>query len=566
MKTSRRNPLFPVLFGLTLTLGLPVVSAAASPPRLLDPAVAGRLESAIGKDGALRLDDGKVATSVAQLKVCAAANCANVQLSDPAAGCAGTQSGAWCVTYDGAAPPFAAHLQERLASMPAAEVWAQVVAPKAKPPEQIAVTMIHDPQLAWTWPVALLMVLVPTLLGALLGKLARGRRKARVWAGVVAAGLQAVGGMALAYAPVLGLWDYLLQAFIVVATAILFAVPASASRRRLWSALALLGLAAGAEVASRAGADIALPAAPLPRTVLLPADASAGVAETLDPSRVCTDLFDSPTATAPLPPGKRLVLHLGDELAAAKTLRDDLRVYAQLELGDDVTAVNRLVPGTSLAAQYLLASQEIAHYHPALVALYPNDADDLRDVNRPYGCCGQQPMLDLAQPGTPTALCTENTAPEPRDDWQSYMLLSPLPYPVRVLASRSALLAGAVTFLDDRRLAPLHPADLATRRATYLRLLGDLQRLAAREHARLVVVGLPVRGREDRPRSRDSVVTLAREVGLDVLDTSPRVLEALRLGETLYLHDWPGDGQLNGVGARLVASWLSPQIRERLAK
>ncbi len=548
------------LIVLGLGAAMPVWADA---PRHLLPAVAADLEAAIGQGGALQLVDGHVNLATAQLKVCQGPGlCADVTLGDPQTACAGTTSGAWCLQFTGTPPAFAAALQQRLAKMPAAAVWRASASQKAAPTVQPK----PEPDVPWIWPAALAWLLVPLLAGWVIGRLAQPRRRARVWAGLVVAATLFTLGLTLAFLPQLGAWDFLLAASLLTGAALWFADPPKPSPRRRQVLTALLALAVLAEIASRLGTAPPLVHAPLPGSVRLPPELENAVTLSADPTAVCYDLFESPTATEEPPPGQRLVLVLGDEAVAGAHLARQFRATTELELGADVTTVSRVVPGTSLDAQYLLAVREIPRLHPELIVLFPNEANDLDELGRRYGCCGDKPLLELPATGTPTVACKEAMPHELPGELEAWLLLSPWPYPLRVVAERSHALAAVLTGLDElrRRWSGLQPLDRPTRRAHYTQLLTALQALADGARVRLLVVGLPLRGEEDLPRRADSPVALARAAHLDVLDASERFADAVRLAEPLYTQRWAGNPQLGEIGHYLLAKWLSPQLKLRL--
>jgi hypothetical protein len=547
---------------LAVTLALP---AFALEPRHLNPAVAGQLETAISQGGVLELQDGHVDVGTARLKVCqGTTTCADLTLGDVEPDCPGAKAGAWCVHYAGPTPPFAAELEKRLAAMPATSVWQTTVAKKPTPIPP-APSVHASP---WTWPLALAALLLPIALGWLIGRLARKRRKARVWALLVAVAIIATGGLMLDFLPVLGLWDFLFAAGLLSATALRTAEQPTAAPARRRVALALILALVLAEVTARLLSPAPLPPAPDPESLLLPADLEHAVGLTLDPTSVCEELFEAPTATEDPPHGKRVVLILGDEAIAGRALLQQFRMHKELQLGADVTSVDRTVLDTSLDAQYLLAAKEIPRLHPAMIVLFPNDANDFAELGRVRACCGNLPLLDLAMEPTPAVLCEADAQAVFPDEMTAWALLSPWPWPARVVASQSSALHVLLSQLDAARLrvAGIQPQDAATRQAQYLKLLQQLQALTAAQHVKLVVVGLPIRGQENAPRGKDSPLGLARAAGLDVLDASERFADALRDHEPLYLHADPSDGQLGGVGHHLLANWLSPQLAERLLK
>ena len=551
---------------LLLTLAILALPALAVEARHLNPAVAGQLETAVTQGGVLQLQDGHVDVGTARLKVCqGAANCADLTLSDAKPDCPGAKAGAWCVHYAGPPPPFAAELEKRLAAMPATSVWQTAVAKKPTAVAPVPPAVHKSP---WLWPLALGSVLLPIALGWLIGRLARKRRKARVWALLVAVAIIATGGLLLDFMPIVGLWDFLFASGLLTATALRVAEPQTASPARRRVALGFIALLVLAEFASRMFAPTSLPPAPEPESLLLPPDLEHAVGLTLDPTTVCAELFESPTASEDPPHGKRLALILGDEAIAGRALLPQFRMHKQLQLGVDVTAVDRTVLDTSLDAQYLLAEREIPRLHPAMIVLFPNDANDFAELGRVRACCGAVPLLDLTTEPTPTVLCTADAQAVYPDQMTAYALLSPWPWLARVVASHSQAVHGLLNTLDATRLRAggLQPFDDAARRVHYAKLLQQLKTLTATQHVQLVVVGLPIRGQENEGRAKDSVLGLARAAGLDVLDPSERFADALRDREPLYLNADPGDGQLGGVGHHLLANWLSPQLAERLQK
>ncbi len=143
---------------LTVLLLLLLVVAVAQPceamdapagpdtvQRVLQPQVAKRLEAAFERAApSFRLDSARIAADRVQVRVCAGDICHDLVLSDGRA-CTAPPTGAWCATWQGAAPATADALLSALAADADAEVWHVIAARPRQPPIVVAPPPANQP-------------------------------------------------------------------------------------------------------------------------------------------------------------------------------------------------------------------------------------------------------------------------------------------------------------------------------------------------------------------------------------------------------------------------------------
>lgn len=279
--------------------------------------------------------------------------------------------------------------------------------------------------------------------------------------------------------------------------------------------------------------------------------AYGGVAPVLTAGH-CAHLFpDSPWGTDEVrdlwetPPERPVVLHLGDSMLALPhaTAEGDVRAHASLQRRDPgrehlLLAWPAMGPDTHLALARTWA--ERLDVDTFVVAIYPGN--DLADLDRPYVCCDDGPLLGDGPELAST--CPDATRPA----WATSSLVPdlvrvPVPLAVQAASAWSTVAAHVRLRLDAVvghglawSLEPMQadevlpPDELDARMARLGHVLAGLRDVAAAERADLQIVLLPyapelerLRAEGDSPayaRSRRQLA-LAEGLGLDVVDTWP---------------------------------------------
>lgn len=558
----------------TLAADLPAAETAAS-PRVLRPSSAQLIEAAFARAGAdLRLDDAKIHPDFVLATVCQTAQpsvCHQLELRDPATHCQDRRVGPWCLRYLKGPPPQAEALERALAGDRDAALWSRPPGAPEPPPSP--------------WGLALAWLLVPLAAGLLLGtgqRLSLKRRVAGIWPVLlvltVLAGLGA--GVGFAWMRV-GLWDLLSVAGLATAGWGLGA-HVLATRRGpfvLAGVTSLLGLIALEAMARILPMPPAFPPAE-EASLLIPsleARQAQGRLHAQSAQAACELLLPQPGATDPLPARlaapegtHRRVLHLGDSLAFGSGVPAAQRFTTLLERAEPgVAHLNGAMPGTSIDAQYLLALRALERTPVDLVVLHVFVGNDLVEVDRPYPCCREGPLLTWPAEGVPQPRCkTADVRPE-RGMTEWYLARSPAPYPLRVLTAVSlaarhlcGLQVRVAQRLDE---GPSLPPAVATER--YYRAVKALHAELTRRNIPLVLVILPVRSALDAgPRGDAEVVQrLGRDLKVPVLDAWSLFAEAVRSRPeaSLFVPEPPGDPHFSAKGHALVADWLHVKL-ERL--
>jgi hypothetical protein len=90
----------------------------------------------------LRLESAAIAHDHVKAQVCAADVCSSARWSHAGPGCTGRTAGAFCVVWEGAAPPFADAVERVLASATAGALWREIA---ARPPQPAALPAPETP-------------------------------------------------------------------------------------------------------------------------------------------------------------------------------------------------------------------------------------------------------------------------------------------------------------------------------------------------------------------------------------------------------------------------------------
>lgn len=523
-----------------------------------------------------------------------------VLLTDPRAGCRGEVSGAFCVvvTATGSAgvevdAAAAAAIAGAFSTFPDEETWVALDEPKEEvgsrapgeagsagdagvelPPVAGGAESAGGSRPLWPYALAIGWFALPWSTGLAFAWLLRaalarpGPRRRRFRFGLALA-LSSLGVFAGAFEPRVPAWDAAGMG-VVLALGFVYGSRLRAAERDVRTelrraGLVVAGLAVGLAVAE-AAVRIGLP----PPRRFPPPEALSLVLRPEVREAACRDLYEGGPTSQALEDGERgrVVLHLGDSMVEGTTVSPD---------GVLTTLLDRLAPGTRhVNAAHAGAGPD---YHlamlrgrgealrPAVVVLWIYAGNDLADLDKPYACCGAGPLLDAAGAWR---------CPEPRWRFPARALYarSPVPHPLRVLASSSAFAAhlawtwaGLASWLEPalggRPGEPVSEEAWARLRAVVRAFVAETGRLGAR----LVVVALPHRSTvewED-PSAEIAhlvhlrVVETLREEGVPFLDPAALLRRAAREeGRTdLYAPFGPTEEHFGDPGHRLLAEWLA---------
>jgi len=432
--------------------------------------------------------------------------------------------------------------------------------------------------------IALATVLVPLLVGAVLGvavRRARGRHLRGVVAGLLSLAVPTASAIACVIGyPVIGLWDAVAAGLFLGVGFIATAHRAFAARDRLLSVAA--GSAVGL-VLLEIGASFFLP--PPPR---FPTSAGAHflLADAINASRqhqswdfrsreiACAVVYGEqyrgmlprdetavrfPSRYTPRSGPQRRELHVGDSMVFGLGVERDQTFVAALEALEPTTEhVNAGIPGLAPDAYLAVLETWVATQRFDVVTMYLFECNDLRDLDGPYPCCGFAPLLVYDDPAphlrcaTPTAFDVATAGLE----WLRYN--SPPPYLLRVLVDDFAAAAHVAAMLVEagQRYSLTSRSTAAERRehlAAILRAARD--ELARRGTAFRVVIFPahlePLRPESPEQRELDELVT---ELGIPMLNAFAVLGAAVAAHREIFLR--PFDPHFNPAGHRLIAEWL----------
>ncbi|MBM4395415.1 MAG: hypothetical protein FJ087_06970 [Deltaproteobacteria bacterium] len=258
----------------------------------------------------------------------------------------------------------------------------------------------------------------------------------------------------------------------------------------------------------------------------------------------------------------RRVLHVGDSMVFGAGVGMAEAFPARLAASDPgVSHVNAGVPGTGPDFYLLLVREWLPRVRPDLVVVYLFAANDLLDIDQPYACCGDGPLLAW-DADTPRPRC-----PDPV--WGASVGLgigsSPAPYPVRVATAFSRAARHAAAAFD---VAPRPPREVqAARLEIVLRLLRAEVEAAG---ARVSAVLLPARWDLEGDRgaaawsvpARAAVVAATTRAGLSLLDPAGAFEEAVRRDgvRRWFAAERPDDPHFSADGHELLAEWLRGRL------
>jgi hypothetical protein len=582
----------PTQLFLAIVLMARTAPAAEAPPRVLSPDAREALTAAVRAAG-LSLHGLGIGTDMAEVKACrASGTCFRFRASDPVAGCVGGRAaGDWCLAVqEGESDPIALDALAAALAGPGRQSPWMVPSEPAQPfpcaqgpgcaggkggedangrpgGREVARGEVKP------YLLAVAMVAGPLVAGWLLGAALRGVMRRRVRSRLATAALLLGPPAAACLLPRLpmGFWD-LLEASVLVGVALVLAGTE-------W------GCHAGTRLALRGAVLAALTVALLEvgTRLLLPAPPEApsiSFAQPLLASREFPAL-DMPDAWAvlypdafpsPLTPREEAlwtrweraeakVLHVGDSMVTCThgDLYSSVYPFPDAAL-PGVMHLSRGQRGTGPDFYRVAARVWAARAHPDLVIAYLFGENDLSDMDRPYACCDDGPLLDYGS-SPPTWLC-----PKPRwgPSHNAVSLAGPLPYPWRVATAFSEV-ARHVLALHLAAVVPPPEAD-ATKHAHLEAALRAMRDDAASTGSRLVFVVLPVRshlaaesGSADTDTER--LLAAARALDVTVLDARAPFEEAARREGAAPFFNEGSDPHFSAWGHRLLWDWVGRRLQ-----
>ncbi len=607
----------PALRALSVLLALVVALVGVRPAqgadarRAIPPEAAAVLDRALsGLPASITVGDVAIARDTVRLNACRAAEpgaCVELTLSDPLGDCSGAVHGPWCVLASpaGGVDDVRAPLLAALGGLSDADVWREIppdphldpAARQASGPRWVPASDDLGPALGRVdaalprWVVALAAVVVPLALGLLLGLALRRLLRRRVGPG---------WGLLLAAAP-FGLWPVLDPTRVPLGLAdevlllgtlgLGLAVGGAADLSR--RGFARLGLTLGASLLAlllfEGVARVALPRPPAfadpagQSLFFLPESTGRGffgdvICRAVYPGHY-PELFEA--RSRPAQGAERVVLHVGDSMAAGYGLRADgdyfgggePEAYPVLLNGSEasVVHVNAAIPTAGLDHYLLIVRAWLPRLRVSGVVVHFFLGNDLSDIDAGSICCREETWLVYGADG-PRARC-----PEPQTG------LAPLatprrargPFLARLLAPWSEAAAHALLAFD-RLFGARLPADDAVTRRTHLEaIFAALKADCDRAGVPLALVIVPYRWALEEPdpqaseawRLRETLLAEGAKLGVAVLDPWMDFEAAVKAGgeeASWYASLVPRDIHFSAKGNRWMADWLAPRLAAAL--
>ena len=430
--------------------------------------------------------------------------------------------------------------------------------------------------------IAVATVAVPLLIGAAVGRGMRGRARRGIVPVLLALTIPSVAATALVVRyPVVGLWDAGFAGFLFGVGIVMGGHETFADPRRI-RAIGL-GTLIGLLLLEGFVSSFLPPAPRFPSSAgvhLLLADSIRASAETqgwdmrsrelactvvygeryrgiLDVSHETDVRFPAPYAARA--DARRRELHVGDSMVFGLGVARNATFTAALEALEPATEhVNAGIPGLAPDAYLAILDTWTARQRFDVVTMYLFDANDVRDLDGPFPCCGFAPLL--AYDGRAARLrCPEPTSIDLARagfEWLHYN--SPPPYLMRALVDYSA----AAAYLGALMVDAGHRYSLTSTSNPNERMqhLGIILRTARDElHRRgtaFRVVILP--GNLERTGEafdeHAQIVALAHDLGIPLLDATGVLRAAVADRRDIFVR--PFDPHFNSEGHRLIAEWL----------
>jgi lysophospholipase L1-like esterase len=261
----------------------------------------------------------------------------------------------------------------------------------------------------------------------------------------------------------------------------------------------------------------------------------------------------------------RRALFIGDSMTWGVGANADETFPALLGAADPETlVVNAAASAIGPDGYLVLMRQWLPLLEPDLVVFGLFDGNDLTEIDAPYPCCGDQPLLAYG-PGGPRLRCPKASVAEAALGVRAY-LASPPPYLLRVLAGSSAMASLAAAGFAGLTRGTIGEGDAVGAAAHLEIILRAARDEVAQKNGTFAVVLLPTRAdlEEGNPTARHfrgyglQMAEVARRLGILVLDPWGAFQAAVRdRGSSALFADVI---HLGPAGHRLLASWL----RERL--
>jgi hypothetical protein len=266
----------------------------------------------------------------------------------------------------------------------------------------------------------------------------------------------------------------------------------------------------------------------------------------------------------PKAPGKRRILHLGDSMTAGIDVPRDARFPALLERarpGEEHINLGVLSIGTD--AELVIARRWIDRLEGDELYLHVMPGNDIGDMDRPYVCCGDGPLLDYPPGGAPAERCA---VPVYRFSLGSLLSQGPPPFPLRVLASYSVLFRRLRWGFQEHMPGVRSSHDQPSQWEHFERSLTAIRDLGRARNLPLTVVVMPSRtaleGRDlgAAPGARatpDRILAIASALGLHPLDAWARFEDELRQNpESPLFQSYPLNPHFEREGHRIYAEFL----------
>jgi hypothetical protein len=508
-------------------------------------------------------------------------SCFSVELSDPSASCAGQAvNDFWCVRFLTEPPPATRNqLMHAISAACPVGLWTGGASGSRLSRAQEPVWRQDLAALA----LGVVLLILPWLLGLLLGRLARRpiglRRWVERWGFAGPVVLLVVAVLLIPKLPFVSAWDVLFLALLAGAGFVL--------GTRAWPlrqlailhvVLALVAVASFGvlELFSR------LALAPAPGATF-----SAHEAHFLLGHEVrdydCTLLYPE---GEPIPqmqpcgkPASQRVLHIGDSMVWGAGVQPQQTFTAELErLQPNVVHVNAGVSNTGPDYQYLLLKQRLERTVVDLAVVYFYTENDVQDMDRPFSCCDEGPLLTYSAEGASQKCGVADW----RFSLRQLLGRSPPPYSLRVGAGVSRLAARLNvafnqfvwrSFMLGDRTAPTSESAWS-----HIELSLKAMRDETRKHGvPLVVVVLPYRAalvaahpeQDDAALVRDRVLQVLAKLDIPALDAWPLLADALKRDPNQlrwFATPPPNDGHFSPEGHKLMADWLEPRLAPYLAR
>jgi hypothetical protein len=219
--------------------------------------------------------------------------------------------------------------------------------------------------------------------------------------------------------------------------------------------------------------------------------------------------------------------------------------------------VNAGVIGTG-PDDYLLVLRRWLKEGPVQQAvMYLFEGNDLSEIDKGHPCSDWQSILTFE--GGEARLRFPDGPHEQHALWERLRATSPPPFLVRALARESRVAEFIALAMSRLRTPDVNANEPDEVRWTHLdSILRAAQRELAAQGGSLAVVVLPLVKGPTPGEIETRMVTVARQVGVPVLDAGDLIRGAIARGESVFVSQM--DLHYGPRGHRLVADWLHDQL------